>query len=334
MQKTGGSVTRPSLNHAAPIAAVASIIPALPAALALLPEMAWVAAADGHGVAFNDRWQAVTGIDSATFTAQAHPDDREAVEARWQASLADGSPFEASFRLRRADGRYLWVLARAVLVPGSVPVWTGIATDIDALKSSEDHATLVAGELAHRIGNIFGVVSSVLALSARERPEAAAFVHSARARIAALATAHGHILAPDAGGGAPKHRLQALIRLLLLPYQAVGGPLVEISGDDMEISGQAVTSVALVVHELATNAVKHGALSCPQGCSAVRVRKAAGHVAIVWSETGGPAISESPTRQGFGTALIDRVMKMSDDARARRWWRPEGLAVVMRLRLR
>lgn len=319
----------------------ASLVLALPAGLKALPEMAWGAMADGRSFVFNDRWLAVTGMPEGVhhhdnWLAAAHPDDRAGLGAGWAASVAALAPFEAMFRLRRVDGSFGWVLARATAARGDGRValrWIGTAVDIDAVKAGGDAAALLAGELAHRISNIFTIIGSVLSLSAREYPEAAAFADSTRARIEALAQAHSFIWPLSDGGDAAPQHAQQLIGLLVQPYAEPEGPLVTLSGDDAVIGDAAATWITLIVHELATNSVKYGALSCPTGRVAIRLRHSPTQLTVIWSETGGPTIAHAPVASGFGSALIDRVARLGQATPARRWWRPEGLALVIRFDL-
>lgn len=304
-----------------------------------LPEIAWSTSTRGHTTSANQRWLAHTGLDAPAmqdWTEAVHPDEQTTVRHKWAESLASGAPFEATVRLRRADGRFGWVIARAAAgrnADGAVTRWLCTAADIDALKASETQVSLVAGELAHRIGNVFAVIDSILVLSARIRPEAADFAASARARIEALAQANDYIWPQSPAADAPPERLHGLFELLLRPYAEEGGPEIELSGDDAPIGASAATFIALIFHELATNAVKYGALSGHLGRLVVRTRRSPRHLTIIWAETGGPAIRSSPDQQGFGTALVDRAMKMGLASRSRRWWRPTGLAIAMRFNL-
>jgi len=124
-----------------------------------------------------------------------------------------------------------------------------------------------------------------------------------------------------------------LLKMLLRPYASAGGPSIEISGGDGHVGKSTATCLALMVHELATNALKHGALSCPNGRLKVRIRLTAERLSLVWHESGGPELGHVPDQQGFGTALIDRVTRGGQTSRVRRWWRRDGLVIGLWLRL-
>ena len=310
----------------------------LPEGLRGFAEICWCASADGHSMVGNDRWHTVTGIADAggDWTRAVHAEDRAALDACWRDSIANGTPFEATVRLDRTAGGCVWVLARAVAVldgNGSVRHWLGTATDIDAIKTGTAEAQLIAAELAHRIGNIFAVVGSVLALSAREYPEAAEYSRTAAARIAALGTSHAFIWPAALAGEPTMQRAKGLIARLLQPYGDVGGPYIDQSGDDVAIDSATATCITLIVHELATNAAKYGSLSNRNGRLAVRLRRTPGHLTLLWSESGGPAITELPARSGFGSALTARLTKLGQVSHLRRRWRSDGLFLAIRFTL-
>ena len=332
----------------APQASALSLVPvksddnlAMPDGMQSLPEMAWCASADGTRFVGNARWHAVTGMADVRFALAdwleaMHADDRSHLAGDWANSVETGTALETVVRHRCAGGGFAWMQVRMQPVRdeiGAICHWFGVGADIDRLKTSEASAVLIANELAHRIGNIFAVVGGMLSLSAREQPEAAQFAKSTAARIAALATAHAFIWPPMLGGDAAPQQVSTLIGLLLLPYGTPDGPEISVSGDDAVVVGTAATCVTLIIHELATNAAKHGALSCRDGRLTVRLRRSPTHLTIIWSEHGGPAIVQPPTRTGFGTGLIDRVTRLGQVARARRWWRRDGLLMVLRLTL-
>ena len=313
----------------------------MPDGMQSLPEMAWCASADGARLVGNTRWHAVTGMTDGSFVladwlAAIHADDRSDFAEAWAHSLETGTDLEAIVRHGCSGGGFAWMQVRMRPVRdvvGTVCHWTGIGANIDRLKTSEASAVLIANELAHRIGNIFAVVGGMLTLSAREQPEAATFAKSTAERIAALATAHAFIWPPLLGGDAAPQQVSTLIDMLLRPYGTPDGPEITVSGDDAVIVGTVATCITLIIHELATNAAKHGALSCSDGRLAVRLRRSPTHLTIIWSEHGGPTILHPPTRTGFGTGLIDRVTRLGQVARARRWWRRDGLLRVLRVAL-
>ena len=304
-----------------------------------MPQMVWSTQPDGFHDYYNARWYEFTGVpagstDGEGWNAIFHPGDRERALERWRRSLDTGEPYEIEYRLRRHDGVYRWTLGRASPIrdrTGAVTRWFGTCTDIDELKRMEQGKELLSQELSHRIKNIFAVVSALVALSARQYPEAKAFAQSLRTRINALARAH-EFVRPHTEVSRPTvgtMTLHAFLEALFRPYaDEAGHPRVVIGGDDAAFDDQAATSVALLFHELATNAAKYGALSVQGGRVALTTQAQDDRFILSWRETGGPAIEAPPTRVGFGSALAALSVEGQLGGRLRRDWEPEGLIVV------
>ncbi|RZJ27264.1 MAG: PAS domain S-box protein, partial [Brevundimonas sp.] len=163
-----------------------------------MPQMVWSTLPDGFHDYYNARWYEFTGVPAGSTDGEGwndmfHPDDQERARIRWTHSLTTGEPYEIEYRLRHRSGVYRWTLGRAMPIRnegGEITRWFGTCTDIDDLKRMEQSKELLSQELSHRIKNIFAVVSALIALSARQFPEAKAFAAAVRTRINALARAH------------------------------------------------------------------------------------------------------------------------------------------------
>ena len=303
-----------------------------------MPQMVWSTRADGFHDYYNARWYDFTGTpegstDGEGWSELFHPEDRDRAWSVWRHSLATGEPYEIEYRLRRHDGLYRWTLGRATPIrddQGEIVRWFGTCTDIDDLKQIERGKELVSQELSHRIKNIFAVVSALVALSARQHPEAKAFSQSLRTRINALARAH-EFVRPHTDISAPivgTMTLHAFLEAMFRPYAGVeGAPRVLVSGDDAVFDDQAATSVALLFHEMATNAAKYGALSAPEGWVTLETRRADDRFVLVWREHGGPPVAGEPTRAGFGSTLSTLSVEGQLGGRLERLWLEEGLVV-------
>ena len=303
-----------------------------------MPQMVWSTLPDGFHDYYNARWYEFTGVpvgstDGEGWNGMFHPDDQERARDVWSHSLATGDPYEIEYRLRRADGVYRWTLGRATPIyneAGEITRWFGTCTDIEDLKRSQSSKDLLSQELSHRIKNIFAVVSSLIALSAREHPEAKAFAASARHRINALARAH-EFVRPHSEVSQPmigKTTLHTFLTALFRPYvDATGVSRVRIEGDDATFDDQAATSVALLFHELATNAAKYGALSTAGGSVLLRTRNEDDRFILTWTEQGGPRIEGKPVRQGFGSALSALSVEGQLGGRLERRWESGGLVL-------
>ena len=307
-----------------------------------MPQMVWATQPDGFHDYYNARWYEFTGVPAGTTDGEGwndmfHVDDQERAWTVWRHSLETGEPYEIEYRLKHHSGTYRWTLGRAVAIrddDGQITRWFGTCTDIDELKKLEQGRELVSQELSHRIKNIFAVVTALVALSARQYPEAKAFSASLRTRIAALARAH-EFVRPHTETSKPTigaTTLHAFLADLFKAYaDEAGAPRVVIQGDDAVFDDQAATSVALLFHELATNAAKYGSLSEKAGQVALSTALEEDRFILTWTETGGPPVSGTPSRNGFGSSLATLSVQGQLGGRLEREWRPEGLHIVVDL---
>ena len=303
-----------------------------------MPQMVWSTLPDGFHDYYNARWYEFTGVPAGSTDGEGwnnvfHPEDQARAREVWSHSLATGDLYEIEYRLRRADGVYRWTLGRATPIrndAGEIIRWFGTCTDIEELKRSEAGKDLLSQELSHRIKNIFAVVSSLIALSAREHPEAKAFAASVRDRINALARAH-EFVRPHSEVSQPligDTTLHTFLNALFKPYvDATGRSRVVIEGEDATFDDQAATSVALLFHELATNAAKYGALSVAGGTVLLRTRNVGDRFILTWTERDGPPIAGKPARQGFGSALSAMSVEGQLGGRLERRWERSGLVL-------
>ena len=304
-----------------------------------MPQMVWSTQADGFHDYYNARWYEFTGVPSGSTDGEGwnnmfHPEDQERAWALWRHCLATGDLYEIEYRLRRHDGIYRWTLGRATPIrdeTGAIMRWFGTCTDIDDLKRMEQGKELLSQELSHRIKNIFAVVSALIALSARQHPEAKPFAAAVRDRIGALARAH-EFVRPHTEVSRPTvgtMTLHAFLEALFDPYAANDGtPRVVVAGDDARFDDQAATSVALLFHELATNAAKYGALATTDGRVSLTTANIGDRFVLTWTERGGLPVAGPPQREGFGSSLATVSVEGQLGGRLERNWAPEGLVVV------
>jgi two-component sensor histidine kinase len=174
------------------------------------------------------------------------------------------------------------------------------------------------------------VVGGLIALAARNAPEARAFATTMRERLVALACLYRH-LEPDPQDAPAEGRLVLgdFLGEILAPYAE--GVRLEIAPEAaaLRIGRRAATGLALVIHELATNATKHGALSAASGGVVLAVAPAEGQVALHWRERGGPPLPDAPGPASFGTTMSDRIAATLLGARLRRDWHRAGLDVSL-----
>jgi two-component sensor histidine kinase len=201
--------------------------------------------------------------------------------------------------------------------------------DITARKEAEAHRVLLVNELNHRVKNTLATVHSIAAQSFRDadpavRPQLAAFDE----RLHALARTH-EILTRSHWEGAD---LGEVARYILSPYRAHQGPdRIVFEGPQVTLSPQQALAISMALHELATNAVKYGALSAPGGHVTLRWT-ADERLTIDWEEQGGPRV-QAPRRKGFGTRLLARALQSEPEGRTDITFNPGGLLYRMSFRI-
>ncbi|GAA4503485.1 HWE histidine kinase domain-containing protein [Gluconacetobacter tumulicola] len=183
-------------------------------------------------------------------------------------------------------------------------------------------------ELNHRVRNILAVIRSLVSRLPEEGDTAASYRETIGKRIHAFANAHDLAVSGTAGTS-----LWDLLTIELAPYR-IGTNQVSVGGPDIRLNGRALTFLALLFHELTTNAVKYGALSVPAGDLQVTWQRDAlsDSCAIRWQERGGPPV-RPPERSGFGSLLIDRAVSHDLKGTATRHFDPEGVSLDIRLPL-
>jgi PAS domain S-box-containing protein len=198
--------------------------------------------------------------------------------------------------------------------------------DITERKQAEERLQLLAQEVDHRANNLLALVQASVRLTKAETVEA--FKVAVEGRIQALANAHA-LLASSRWVGAS---LGQLVEDELAPYRSGREPAARVNGARVMLEPKVAQTMAVVLHELATNAAKYGALSMPAGHVDLDWWPTAdGRFMFRWVETGGPAVV-APKRRGFGTGVVERMIRDQLDGELRLDWRPEGLICEIALR--
>ena len=214
---------------------------------------------------------------------------------------------------------------------------SGIFRDLRAHKAADARQKLLMREVDHRAKNALAVVQAALKLTPKEDPEA--YARAVGGRVTALARAHT-LLAEERWAGAD---LQTLAMSELAPFMSISAtghnsdaqgqqPRAELVGPPLPLVAEAVQAVAMILHELATNATKHGALSASGGRVLLswRVDRVAGVLRMRWSECGGPPVSV-PTRRGFGSRVLEAIARDQLGGRVSRDWQISGLTCDIEL---
>ena len=241
-----------------------------------VPHLVWTTDSYGDADYFSPRWHSYTGFIPATtediWARAIHPDDREATARNWSNSLKTGEPFAAEYRLLGSDGTYRWFLARAIPMQsaqGQIVKWFGTSADIDEQKQAEieiaalnDRLSRSVQETHHRVKNNLQIISALADLQLEDG--SATVPSAALVRIGnhtrALAAVHD-LLTQRAKTDASAERISisdALDTLVPLLQETTGGRAIRCTVDDTLVTVQESASLALLISELVSNAVKHG----------------------------------------------------------------------------
>lgn len=236
---------------------------------------------------------------------------------------------------RRKDGSLVHIALTVSPIRdeyGSIVGASKIARDISERIQAQERQALLMREMNHRIKNLFALTGGLISLSARSASSVEDLTQKLRERLTALARAHALTISDEAEGTGASTDLLSLVRAILSPYEAEHRQALEIAGPEISVQGSALTALALVLHELATNAAKYGALSSPEGRLTIQLTRDDKTVTLHWIERGGPAVAGAPEQVGFGNKL-EKATLSGLGATIERKWDVEGLSISLDLRI-
>jgi PAS domain S-box-containing protein len=253
-----------------------------------------------------------------------HPDDWHNLQIGFECMSRELHAHQLEFRVRRSDGQIRWCVGSAAATvdeDNRVVRVSGVTFDITDRKEAEERQALLAREVDHRAKNALALVQSILRLTqAKNLPT---YITAVEGRINALSRAHA-VLSQSRWQGA---NLRGLIDEELAPYRVGNIEKIKAVGPEVFLQPAAAQTLALVIHELATNAAKYGALSSISGRLQLSWLLKDDKLIIDWRESGGPA-TKPPNRKGFGTRIILASIERQLRGHADFDWRPEGLHCV------
>jgi two-component sensor histidine kinase len=266
-------------------------------------------------------------------SAKIHPADRDRVRAAFAATRAIVGPYEIDFRIiAGADIR--WISARGQGDDADIDGRTmfGVFLDVTGRKQAEESNELLAGEMSHRVKNLLSIAAGLTTITSRTVETAAEMAKSLTSRLAALGRAHD-LVRPVRGQEHNDALLGDLITILLAPYDDVGAfsGRIRVSVPRMSVGESGATTLALVLHELATNSVKYGCLSTPEGTLDVSAVAEGADIVLVWTERGGPPVVAPIGPAGFGSGLMARKMTAQLNGSIDHNWSEEGAIVTLRM---
>jgi PAS domain S-box-containing protein len=286
-------------------------------------------------LAVSERLAAITGLpagsmpaaNSAALEPFFHPDSLDAIRMDFQRSQETGGVFGFEFHHTRPDdGRLVWVRVAGVVVRGedgrTIGV-TGIVEDISQRKLEEEQRHTLMAELDHRVKNVLAAVQALAIQTAKRTTSLEAFLQNFSGRLKAMGSANELLTAARWRGAAIDHLAAAELGALAPGQTGWEGP-------ELFLTPRAANALALGLHELATNAVKFGALSVETGRVDIRwTRLRDGGFELVWNESGGPTVGP-PARRGFGSTLLEQVTSRELNGKTLIEYRPAGVHAVLR----
>ena len=300
----------------------------------------WSWNVDNDNLTMDERGYGLWGVPISEFvtfedlSSHIHPADRDRVRAAFVATRAISGPYEIDFRIMVAD-QVRWVSARGlgndVGMVGRVMF--GIFIDVTGRKQAEEGHELLAGEMSHRVKNLLAIASGLTAITSRSAKTTADMARELMHRLTALGRAHD-LVRPLPGEEGKAALLGDLLSVLLAPYDDMGAfsGRVRVSVPRMGVGENATTALALVLHELATNSLKYGALSSATGTLDVSCAASPDNeMVIVWTERGGPPVVAPQGPGGYGSKLAVRAMSDQLGGKIDCDWAAEGAVITLRL---
>ncbi|MBD0416844.1 sensor histidine kinase [Oryzicola mucosus] len=321
-------------NH--PLREVANLKRALHAAGVAL----WSWRVETDAFAMDDKGFDLWGLppaDIVTFedlSSRIHPADRDRVRAAFTATRGVVGAYEIDFRIMLGE-EIRWVSALGLgndegLHRGKM---SGVFLDVTGRKQAEEGHELLAGEMSHRVKNLLAIASSLTNLTSRSATTVPEMAKELTERLSALGRAHDTVR-PLPGHQGRAALLGDLLAVLLAPYDDSGAfsGRIRVAVPRMGIGEQAATTLALVIHELATNSVKYGALSVASGMLDISGTGDDHEVCLAWTERGGPPV-QAPEGEGYGSKLLRRSVAGQLGGSIETDWSPEGIIITLVMNL-
>jgi two-component sensor histidine kinase len=282
-----------------------------------------------------DLWEVSKNEREITFeilSQNIHPADLERVRSAFAATRAVIGAYEIDFRIL-SGGDIRWISARGQGDDADIAerLMFGIFLDVTQRKQAEEANELLAGEMSHRVKNLLQIATALTQITWRSATTKEDMAHDLTDRLMALGRAQ-ELVRPVPGRKNEAALLGDLISVLLAPYDEKGASVrIRVSVPKMNVGETSSTALALVLHELATNSAKYGALSLPSGTLDVSCNAHDDEVVIMWTERGGPPVVAPSMLGGFGSKLVHRSISTQLGGAIAFDWSQEGVVVTLRM---
>ncbi len=275
-----------------------------------------------------------TAVGFEDLSAHIHPADRDRVRGAFSATRALVGPYEIDFRILVGD-EIRWVSARGQGDDADIVARTmfGIFLDVTGRKQAEEGHELLAGEMSHRVKNLLAIATGLTAITSRSTTTTVDMARELTQRLTALGRAHD-LVRPLPGEEAKAALLGDLLTVLLAPYDDLGAfsGRIRVSVPRVGVGEATATALALVIHELATNSLKYGALSAETGTLDVSCAPPSNEVmTVIWTERGGPPVMAPVGPRGFGSKLLARSLSGQLGGSIDYQWDEKGVVVTLRM---
>ncbi|MGI4879466.1 MAG: sensor histidine kinase [Janthinobacterium lividum] len=278
----------------------------------------------------------LTWSEQVTFealSAHIHPADRDRVRLAFSATRAIVGPYEIDFRIL-VDNEVRWISARGQGNDADIvgQIMVGVFLDVSGRKQAEEGHELLAGEMSHRVKNLLAIASGLTAITSRSTSTTAEMAKELTQRLTSLGRAHD-LVRPTPGKEGKAALLGDLLSVLLAPYDETGAfcGRIRVAVQRMGIGEATATTLALVIHELATNSLKYGALSIAAGTLDVASFTDGADTVMRWTEQGGPPVQPPDGSGGFGSKLVQRSVSAQLGGSIKHDWSTAGLVVTLRM---
>ena len=264
-------------------------------------------------------------------SAHIHPADRDRVRAAFVATRSVAGSYEIDFRILVGD-EVRWVSARGQGADAGIVdrKMFGVFLDVSGRKQAEESSELLAGEMSHRVKNLLAIASTLTNLTSRSASSIEHMTQELTQRLSALGRAHD-LVRPLPGLQGKATLLGDLLTVLLAPYDDDGAfsGRIRVAVPRTGVGERSATALAMIVHELATNSAKHGALSSEAGFLDLTGAADGDTMTLVWAETGGPEVTEQPVMDGFGSKMMFKNLASKLGGTIEYDWQPTGLVATL-----
>ncbi|MCB5176960.1 PAS domain-containing sensor histidine kinase [Microvirga lenta] len=299
------------------------------------PALIWMSDDQGRIVFANMHYDYLFGRPASEMTGSGwrdivHPDDLEEFEQTFLEAFQERRPIQTEVRVLDRHGAVRWLRCEGVPRLDDAHRflgYTGCNVDITAAKVAEERRDLLINELNHRVKNTLATVQSITSQTLRTSETAAEAREAIEGRLIALSRAHD-VLTRENWEGAD---LYEIVEQAVAPYSSQGEDRLHLKGPEVRLPPRTALSLAMMLQELATNAVKYGALSSSAG--EIRIAWEVDpaeppQLQLRWEESGGPPV-QAPTRRGFGTRLIERSLAQDLGGDVRIVFAPTGVVCTV-----